>query len=716
MKTKSIYVLGTTTSHNGSACLLKNGEIVVAIEKERITRNKADGQNDNLAIQYCLDAEGIKLHDIDLIVQNDNFSDFKFGNNSLYGNRLINEFDQDKIITISHHLAHAYSAHGANSFKNYGVLVIDGCGSPFEQCTDLPSVGNITDYKLLTALPHLFMEKDSFYKFEDNDIKTVYKDFSEWGFYGNYFGYPMHPNSTKHSIGGVYEAASRYCFGNMSDPGKLMGLAPYGRKDKFKEQIFEFKDGRIFVNYDWVINYRTPSSGYLEFKKNFQYYADIAHGIQLELERAVLYLVKERMKLIDSKNLCLAGGTALNAVANSLIIKNKLVDNLYIQPAASDNGLSIGCAYYGWLQYLKKPKIKTNGNTCFGRKYTSEEVEEAIQSTSIKNDITGINLVICDFFSKLNREKNLLNRVDSIIQFDIENIGSFQLKASDKIVVKKDIIGKPTCVIKSTSEDFYKFINNPNLFESFVDQGVFNVSNHSELPIIRANYNLGADNILFGEDIYQISKSLKTIKENSLLYSKHIDIVSKTADLLSDGYIVGWFQDGSEFGPRSLGHRSILADPKNKLSRDFINSNIKFREDFRPFAPSVLKEDAETYFEMINQDSPYMIKVFDIKEEYRSELDCIVHKNNTCRVQTVTKDWNPKFHDLLEKFKTITGSSVLLNTSFNRRGMPIVETPQEAIDLFLKCSLDYLIIDNYLIGKKENAIKYESMKEIKMVK
>ena len=107
-----------------------------------------------------------------------------------------------------------------------------------------------------------------------------------------------------------------------------------------------------------------------------------------------------------------------------------------------------------------------------------------------------------------------------------------------------------------------------------------------------------------------------------------------------------------------------------------------------------------------------MIKVFDIKEEYKSELDCIVHKNNTCRVQTVTKDWNPKFHNLLEKFKSITGSSVLLNTSFNRRGMPIVETPQEAIDLFLKCSLDYLIIDNYLIGKKENNIKYESMKEI----
>lgn len=707
---KSIYILGTATSHNGSACLLKDGEIIIAIEKERITRNKADGQNDNLAIQYCLDSAGIRIDDIDIVVQNDNFSDFKFGNNSLYGKRLIDQVDPDKIITISHHLAHAYSVHGACFFSDYGTLVIDGCGSPFEQCIDLPSKERINDYNLLSSLPHLFMEKDSFYECQNNNVSTVYKDFSEWGFYGGYFGYPMHPNSTKHSIGGVYEAASRYCFGNMSDPGKLMGLAPYGRKGQFKEQIFEFKDGRIFVNSDWMIKYKRPSSGYIKFKENFQYYADIACGVQLELERAILYLVKERMKLIASNNLCLAGGTALNAVANSLIIKNNLVENLYIQPAASDNGLSIGCAYYGWLEHFKSPKIKTNGNTCFGKKYTASEIEESIQAINLGADITDLNFVICEFFTKLNRPKNLLNRVNSIIQFEIENIGIFQLKATDKIIVKKDIIGEPTCVLKAKPDDFYKFLQNPNLFESFVENGVFDVSNHYELPIIRANYNLGVDNILFGEDIYEICKSLKNIKGGKLVYNKYDDIIPKTAELLKKGYIIGWFQDGSEFGPRSLGRRSILADPRNQSVRDFINSNIKFREDFRPFAPSVLKEDASIYFEMINQDSPYMVKVFDIKEEYKNNLACIVHKNNTCRVQTVTNDWSPKFYDLLEEFKSITGYSVLLNTSFNRRGMPIVERPIEAIDFFLNCSLDYLIIDNYLIGKKENEIDYLSIK------
>jgi predicted NodU family carbamoyl transferase len=536
------------------------------------------------------------------------------------------------------------------------------------------------------------MEKDSFYNFHMNEFKTVYKDFSEWGFYGNYFGYPMHPNSTKHSIGGVYEAASRYCFGNMSDPGKLMGLAPFGRKGQFKNEIFEFKDERIFVNYDWMNNYKRPSSGYIEFKKHFQYYADIAYGIQSELERAVLYLVKERMKLLDSKNLCLAGGTALNAVANSLIIKNKLADRLYIQPAASDNGLSIGCAYYGWLEYFKYPKIKTNGNTCFGKKYTSSEIEKFIESFYIESDISELNVIICDFFTKLNREKNLLNRVNSIIQFEIENIGIFQLQANDKIIVKKDIIGKPTCIIKSNSYNFWNFLQNPNLFESYVENGFFDVSNHSELAIIRANYNFGVHNILFDEDINEINKSLKSIKGRNLIYHKCDNITKKTVKLLKNGYMIGWFQDESEFGPRSLGRRSILADPRNKSVRDFINTNIKFREDFRPFAPSVLREDASIYFEMMNQDSPYMLMVFDIKEKYKNDLDSIVHKNNTCRVQTVTSEWSPKFYDLLKEFKSITGCSLLLNTSLNKRGMPIVETPRDAIDLFMNCSLDYLII------------------------
>lgn len=569
-KDKPIYVLGTATSHDGSTCLLKNGKIIYAIEKERITRRKHDGYNDSQTIQYCLDAEGITIYDVSLIVQNDNFSDFKFGNDSLYGERLFSKHKDIPLHTISHHLAHAYSAIGTCPFDEFEVLIMDGCGSPFEQCID--NGGIIPDLDILVKLPHLFMEKDSFYHFDGENFKTVYKDFSEWGLYGNLFNYPMHPLTTRHSIGGMYDAVSRYCFGDISDPGKLMGLSPYGKFGVFQEDIFQLKDERVFVNYQWISKYNKKANDYKDFKEHFQYYADIAKGVQLELEKAVLFIVKERMKYSKNGKLAYAGGTALNALANSLIIKNKLVDELYIQPAAGDNGLAIGCAFYGWLEVLKNEKIIHNGSTCFGKNYLNDDIE-------------------------------------------------------------KEIL------------------------------------NYSTISHIKSN-----------------------------------NIIVETSKLLKEGNIIGWFQEGSEFGPRSLGRRSILADPRNPDVRNFINSNIKFREDFRPFAPSVLKEDAETYFEMNKVESPYMILVFDIKKEWENELKSVVHENNTSRVQTVTSEWNKKYYDLLIEFKNQTNLSVLLNTSFNKKGMPIVETPKDAINFFVECELDYLVIGDYIISKKLNLI------------
>lgn len=566
MKNKPIYIIGTATSHDGSTCLLKDGKITYAIEKERITRSKHDGYNDNQSIQYCLDAEGITLKDVSLIVQNDNLSDFKFGNDSLYGERLFSNYKDIPVQTISHHLAHTYSAIGTCPFEEFNILIMDGCGSPFEQCIDVDGI--IPDIELIKKLPHLFMEKDSFYHFSDGGLQTIYKDFSEWGFYGNIFHYPMYPMTTKNSIGGIYDAVSRYCFGDVSDPGKLMGLSPYGELGVFQEYIFLLNNERAFVNYEWISKYNNKANDYNDFKEHFQYYADIARGVQLELEKAVLFIVKERMKYSKNGKLAYAGGTALNALANSLIIKNKLVDELYIQPAAGDNGLAIGCAFYGWLEVLKKERIIHNGSTCFGRNYLNDDIE-------------------------------------------------------------KEIL------------------------------------NYSTISHIKSN-----------------------------------NIIVETAILLKEGNIIGWFQEGSEFGPRSLGRRSILADPRNLDVRNFINSNIKFREDFRPFAPSVLKEDAESYFEMNGVESPYMILVFEIKDGWKNELKSVVHENNTSRVQTVTPDWNKKYYDLLTEFKNQTNLSVLLNTSFNKKGMPIVETPKDAIDFFIECELDYLIIGDYIISKK----------------
>jgi carbamoyltransferase len=569
-KSKHIYVIGTATSHDGSTCLLKDGKIIYAIEKERITRHKHDGYNDNLSIQYCLDAEGITLDDISLIVQNDNLSDFKFGNDSLYGERLFSKYKDIPVKTISHHLAHAFSAIGACPFGEFDILVMDGCGSPFEQCIDKDGI--IPDLEILENLPHLFMEKDSFYHYDGKNIKTIYKDFSEWGLYGNLFHYPMHPLTTKHSIGGIYDAVSRYCFGDISDPGKLMGLSPYGNLGVFRKEIFQLIDERVFVNYNWISNYNKKANDYEDFKVHFQYYADIAKGVQLELEKAVLYIVKERMKYSKTGKLAYAGGTALNALANSLIVENKLVDELYIQPAAGDNGLAIGCAYYGWLEVLKKERVLHNGSTCFGKNYVESEIEQEILD-----------------YTELFPQK--------------------------------------------------------------------------------------------------------------LKYRKSSNIIQETAKILVEGNIIGWFQDASEFGPRSLGRRSILSDPRKNDVRNIINSKVKFREDFRPFAPSVLKEDANRYFEMMDIDSPYMIMVFDIKDDWKSELKSVVHENNTSRVQTVTPDWNRKYYDLLLEFKNITGISVLLNTSFNKKGMPIVETPKDAIYFFVECELDYLIIGDYIVSK-----------------
>lgn len=568
------YVLGTAVSHDGSSCLLKDGKICVAIEKERLTRIKHDGGNDLETIRYCLDAEGITIHDLDLIVQNANFGMFQSGSGYFRGARPFSEDLPVPIVTISHHLAHAYSTIGTCPFDTFNMLVMDGCGNPFDECMDLYGAV-IPDEQEIRLLPELFVEKDSYYRFDGISYSSLVKDFSEWGHL--FREYPMHPRLSKHSIGGLYAAVSVYCFGNMDDPGKLMGLGPYGRPGKFREEIFEYRDGRVFVRYDWMEKYRHPARSYEDFKKGFQYYADIAYGVQREVEKAILYIVRSRLEAFPAENLCYSGGTALNAVANAKIMDSCAIKNFYIEPAAGDNGLALGCAFYGWLEVLKKERVRHSGSTCFGITYPAARIGE-----------------------------------------DLESFAQTQSAVADE--------------------------NNPVKF--------------------------------------RISD----------------DVIAETAKLLADGYVIGWFQEGSEFGPRALGHRSILADPRKANVRNFINARIKFREDFRPFAPSVLREDVGLYFKKA-RESPYMILVDEVREEFKDLIAGVVHADNSCRVQTVTADWNPLYYSLLAAFKKLTGLSILLNTSFNRKGMPIVETPFDAVDFFHACELDYLVMGNYIVSK-----------------
>ena len=559
------YVLGTGLSHDGSACLLKDGAIAVAIEKERLTRRKHDGGNDDDAIRYCLDAEGITLDDVELVVQNANFSMFERGNGWFRGPRQVAR--HPRIVTISHHLAHAYSAIGTAPFDEAAVLVVDGCGNAYDEALDRTAACSLAPSHD-PALDHLHFEKDSYYHFDGRRLQALVKDYSPWGY--GLRDYPMCPQTTQHSIGGIYQAASCYCLGGIDDSGKLMGLAPYGRPGAFSDPIFDCRDGRVFVNYHWMDRFDRPRRRDEDFRVHFQYYADIARWVQEEVERALLYLVDHRYRLYPSKNLAYAGGVALNAVANSRILRESKFENLYVQPAAGDNGVAIGCAYYGWLAVLQGERHRHDGSSAFGRRYAAAEVTEALA-----------------------------------------------LRAERIEVV--------------------------------------------EAP----------------------------------------DVVETAASILASGAIVGWFQGRSEFGPRALGHRSILADPRRQGLRDRINRQIKFREDFRPFAPAVAAEHASIYFDG-GYDSPYMLLVAPVRPEHADSIRDVTHVDGSCRLQTVSPEQEPNFHALLMAFARRTGLPVLLNTSLNRRGMPIVETPGEAIDFFLECALDALVIENFVVRKRDH--------------
>lgn len=566
---KPIYVIGTGLSHNGSAVLLKDGWVCVAIEKERLTRIKHDGGNDTLAMQYCLDAEGIKMKDINLVVQSANF-DIP-NREQFHGKRIFSESNSPKIITIAHHLAHAYSAVGASPFSECAVMVIDGCGSPLNQHLELhPEQRGGIDSDFINE-NRMLCEKDSFYHFSDNKLISLFKDFSKMEEITNdYLSMP----TTKHSIGGFYAAISKYVFGDLEDVGKLMGLAPFGKSNKFNFEAFEFISECLYVKDDWKSCFTNPSKGYDYFKENFSYYADVARWAQEQVEKAVLDCLNFRIKKFPNKNLCYTGGVALNAVANAKLQDTLSGNNIFFEPAAGDNGLALGCAFYGWMNYLKMPKLAHNGNTCFGKQYLQEEID---------------------------------------------------------LIVDNEI--------------------NQNFNKKF----------------------------FFNED----------------------ELISYCAEKLNRGKTVAWFQSGSEFGPRSLGRRSILAHPGIKNMKNHINNNIKFREDFRPFAPAVLKDKVTEYFE-VGRNSPYMILVDKTRPEYLQQLINVTHCDGTARVQTVDEEWNPRFTKLITEFHKHSGIAVLLNTSFNKKGMPIVETPLQAIDLFKETALDILVIENTVIEKQTN--------------
>jgi len=577
--------------HDSAACLVKDGEIIAAAQEERFTRKKHDAAFPQNAVEFCLKTGGIQVSDLDYV----GFYDKPF----IKFERILETYLgiapkglkqylaavpiwlKDKLWTRSnirknldyggpvifseHHESHAASAFFPSPFQEAAVLTMDGVG---EWATSSLALGKNNKIELLQELH-----------------------------------FP-------HSLGLLYSAFTYYLgFKVNSGEYKVMGLAPYGKPiycDLIREHLIDLKeDGSFRMNMDYfdflggmtmtnekfaaVFDHPTRKSESQLTQKEM----DIAASLQEVTEEIMLKMARHIRQKTGMKNLCLAGGVALNCVGNGKILKEKIFDNVWIQPAAGDAGGALGVALCTWYQFLDNKRV-TNG------------------SDSMKGAYLGPHF----------KESEIKNYLDS------QQIPYRQLGETE--------------------------------------------------------------------------------------FSKTI-----AADLIN-GKVVGWFQGPMEFGPRALGGRSIIGDPRNPKMQSIMNLKIKYRESFRPFAPSVLAEKVSEWFEM-DSESPYMLMVAGVREDKRismteeqeklfgidllnvprSQIPAITHVDYSARIQTVHKNTNPRYYNLISEFEKETQCPVLINTSFNVRGEPIVCTPEQAYLCFMRTEMDTLVLENFVIDKKD---------------
>ncbi|MGA7545673.1 MAG: carbamoyltransferase C-terminal domain-containing protein [Methyloceanibacter sp.] len=569
------YILGINAyDHDVSACLLRDGEIAFAIAKERITRRKHDTGFYQEVVDYCLRAEGIALDDLDLVVRNcyvlpvedletrllyqDVPECFDIKARRQAATNPIYRSSSDKVISVSHHLAHAYSAFAVCPFDEGVVMVVDGVGN---YSSDIPEEGQLTG-----KVDPLARESESYYRFDGSRLEALEKIWLEpnRGFLSDEF-------FNMKGLGALYSRVSGYIFAHWNKCGEVMGLAPYGSPDQ-EESLIELKDGALDVP-DWTEKLNRPylpeSKEKWDDSPSMQHWKNLAWRVQDDTERVLLDRAIRLREATGARNLCIAGGVGLNCVANGRIVREAGYDSVWIQPAAGDDGIAIGCAYYGHLAIQKQPRTFVMNDAYLGVEYTDQEADAAANNWFIRREV-------------LDTPSN--------------------------------------------------------------------------------------------------------------------DICSETAKVLSEGHVVGWLQGRSEFGPRALGNRSILADPRKASMKDLLNARVKHRQSFRPFAPIVLAERANEIFEG-TEDSPFMLLAKNVRSEWRDKIPAIVHVDGTARVQTVRREHNERLHRLLKEFEKITGVPVLLNTSFNVKGEPIVETPGDAVKCFLGTGIDYLALHDMLISK-----------------
>src|SRR5262245_6261505 len=575
MSKNHVYVLGINAyDHDVSACLLRDGEIAFAINKERITREKHDTGFYQEVVDYCLSAESISLDDVDLVVRNcyvlpvedletrmvsqdvpevmDDGERRQASKNPLFLSR------SNKVITVSHHLAHAYSAFAVSPFHEGAVMVVDGVGN---YASDVAEPRQLTE----TADP-LARESESYYRFHGSTLETLKKFWLKpsRGFLSDEFYYMQ-------GLGALYSRVSSYIFADWNKCGEVMGLAPYGRPRAVKP-LLDLRDGELMVP-DWGVEFDKPwlvdREPKWEASSAMEHWKDLAWRVQNDAETVLLNRAIWLRQTTGAKNLCMAGGVALNCVANGRIASEAGFDNVWIQPAAGDDGIAIGCAYYGHLAIQNEPRSFVIDHAYFGIEYPEAAISAALNTRLVRLETTR---------------------------------------------------------------------------------------------------------------------------------TKSSDICAETARLIAEGNVFGWFQGRSEFGPRPLGNRSILADPRTPAMKEKLNKRVKHRQAFRPFAPVVLAERVDEVFEG-EAESPFMLLAQRVRPEWAHKIPAVVHVDGTARVQTVRENQNPRLYRLLREFAAITGVPVLLNTSFNVKGEPIVETPRDAVECFLATGIDYLVLNDTLVAK-----------------
>lgn len=556
------WILGVSSGfHNGAACLLKGDEIVVAMQEERLSRIKRDAIRINqpsLAVQYCLDTARIGVGQLDLIVDCTISLPVGFqSDNVLPGSLLHDAADKVEILSIPHHLGHAVSAFATSGFRESAVLVIDGGGSFGWQ---LP----VRERRSALVYDDSMCEHISIYLATEYGVEPVEKHMSFMPYLWESGRQRMRSFA---SLGHMYSSVALQIFGDYLEAGKVMGLAPYAQPSIPIPEFFEY-DAGVFRFSDRILK----RFGYAEtWPARQDEYQNLAASVQRALEYALSAVVTKIEGMSRSRQLCYAGGVALNSVANHKTFRRARFADVHIIPAAEDNGVAIGAAYHGLSVLTGRYRSRRLRSDCLGRDYSTDEMRGVVEK------MPGVS------------------------------------------------------------------------------------SGQSD------------------------------------------DVLTSVVELLCAGKVVAWFQGGAEFGPRALGNRSILYDPRREDAKRVLNERVKHREPFRPFAPAVLGDKVTEWFDTETTSSAmrFMLEVCRFKAHLAAQVPGVNHVDGTGRLQCVYYEDNPKFYSLIKVFYLKTGVPIILNTSMNIMGEPIVETPAEALWLLLSTGVDCCVLGETIVRKDE---------------